>query len=125
MIMKDNMPGHIPHVRDLPWEKSGLKKLIWPSNSAELTAIDAIWNEMKDKIDVEIGLKFTAKMIPGPVVREWRNYAAERINHHLMLISRGIEACNTNNGENNDHSCEYTRVEHYTFGRSSCKICCM
>lgn len=100
LIMEDNAPSHIHRYHDLPREKLGLKKLIWPSNSPDLNPIETIWNEMKDQIKAKIGFKFTAIMIRELVVNVWKNYPVERINHHIMSMSRRIEACIANNGGN-------------------------
>lgn len=61
--MEDTAPGHIHHYHDLPREKLGLKKRMWPSNSPDLNPIETIWNDMKDEIKAEIGFKFTTTMI--------------------------------------------------------------
>ncbi|RPB13803.1 hypothetical protein P167DRAFT_485548 [Morchella conica CCBAS932] len=101
--MEDNAPGHIHHYHDYPRERLGISKLIWPANSPDLNPIERIWMEMKDSIknQLEIGADFTAAAVRHSIVNEWRNYPVDKINQHVLSMSRRIEACIADNGRNN------------------------
>lgn len=86
MIMEDNAPDRIHRYHDLPREKLRLKKLMWPSNPSDLNLTETIWNEIKNRIKIEIEFKFIATMIRKLAVREWRNCTTECINNHIMNV---------------------------------------
>lgn len=99
--MEDNAPAHNKAYHDLPRARLGLTKLEWPANSPDLNPIETIWSEMKDKIKDRLGWKITAKGIREVIEDEWKQYPVERINHHIMSMSRRIEACIADGGGNN------------------------
>ncbi|RPB02010.1 hypothetical protein L873DRAFT_1842147 [Choiromyces venosus 120613-1] len=80
VIMEDNTPAHIHHYHNIPQEKLGLQKLVWPVNSPGLNPIETIWIEMKDLIKKRLGIWMTASGIHLIVEEEWENYPVERIN---------------------------------------------
>jgi len=45
IIMKDNAPAHIHHYHNIPRERLGLNKLVWPANSPDLNPIETICNK--------------------------------------------------------------------------------
>lgn len=101
--MEDNAPAHKHHYNAEAREELGLKKIIWPSNSPDLNPIETIWPEMKDSVKARLGpkWKFTAGEIRKVVEQEWKKYPVERVNHHIISMSRCIEACIADNGGNN------------------------
>lgn len=99
--MEDNAPAHKHHYHEAAQEALGIKKIIWPSSSPDLNPIETIWSEMKDKIKEELGWNFIAGAIRELVEQEWKRYPVERVNHHIMSMSRRIEACIADNGGNN------------------------
>nr|AHE80945.1 putative transposase [Tuber indicum] len=62
-IMEDNAPAHIHHYHNIPRERLGLRKLVWPANSPDLNPIETIWTELKDKLMDQIGPRMTARDI--------------------------------------------------------------
>lgn len=63
MIIEDNAPAHIHHYHNIPRERLGLQKLVWPANSPDLNPIKTIWTELKDKLQDQIGPRMTAREI--------------------------------------------------------------
>jgi len=63
MIMEDNAPAHVHHYHEIPWERWGFAKMIWPANSPDLNPIETIGTELKDKLHEQIGPRMTARQI--------------------------------------------------------------
>jgi transposase len=101
LLMEDNAPSHIHHYHNYPREQLGINKLIWPPNSPDLNPIERIWMEIKDKIKSQIGVDFTAAAIRRLLLQEWTNYPVDRVNHHVLSMTRRIEACIADGGGNN------------------------
>ncbi|KAG0128039.1 hypothetical protein HOY82DRAFT_612630 [Tuber indicum] len=99
--MEDNAPAHIHHYHNIPQEHLGLWKLVWPANSPDLSSIETIWSELKDKLIDQIGPRMTARDIRHVLEHEWRNYPRERVNHHIESMSSRMEACIADNDGNN------------------------
>lgn len=99
--MEDNAPSHKHHYHIQARENLGLQKIVWPSSSPDLNPIKTIWSEMKDRIKAQLGWNYSAGAIRELVELEWRRYPVERVNHHIMSMSRRIEACIADNRRNN------------------------
>jgi len=59
-----------------------------------------IWTEIKDQIKKRLGIWMTVARNHCVVKEEWMTYPMERINHHILLIERRIEACIEDNRGN-------------------------
>lgn len=55
---------------------------------------------MKDRIKARLGWNFTAGAIRALVEKEWLKYPVVRISHHIMSMSKCVEACIADNGGN-------------------------
>lgn len=99
--MEDNAPDHDKDYHDLPQARLGLTKQEQPSNSPDLNLMETIWSEIKDKVKERLGWKITAKGIRVVIEDEWKKYPVERINHHIMSMSKRIEACIADGGRKN------------------------
>lgn len=101
LLMEDNAPAHIHHYHDYLRVQLGINKLFWPASSPDLNPIERISMEIKDKIKTQIGVEFAAPAIRRLVLSEWQNYPVDRVNHHVLSMSRRIEACIADGGGNN------------------------
>ena len=63
IIMEDNAPAHIHHYHNIPRERMGFRKLVWPANSPDLNPIETIWTELKDKLRDQIGPRMRVRDI--------------------------------------------------------------
>jgi len=63
IIMEDNAPAHIHYYHNIPRERLGYRKLVWPANSPDLNPIETIWTELKDKLRDQIGPRMTVREI--------------------------------------------------------------
>ena len=63
IIMEDNAPAHIHHYHNIPRDRLGYQKLVWPANSPDLNPIETIWTELKDKLREQIGHRMSVREI--------------------------------------------------------------
>jgi len=61
--MEDNAPAHVHHYHDIPGEKFGFTKVVWPTSSPDLNPIETIWPEFKDILREKIGPRMNARQI--------------------------------------------------------------
>ena len=63
MIMEDNAPAHVHHYHDIPQQRLGFGKMIWPANSLDLNPIETIWTQLKNQLHEQIGPHMTSRQI--------------------------------------------------------------
>jgi transposase len=51
-FMQDNAPGHTARVTMEEFENRGLSVMFWPAFSSDLNLIEAVWNYMKNWIQL-------------------------------------------------------------------------
>ena len=61
--MEDNGPPHNHNYHNIPRQRLGFSKIIWPANSLDLNPIETIWMELKDLLQEQIGPRMTARQI--------------------------------------------------------------